>query len=447
MSARTRAADRAWIVGTIVVANAVVIAGLWLRHGGAANASGPGGVATAAGQLTGLIGTYAVLLQLVLMARIPWLERCVGFDRLAVWHRWNGFASVSLLVAHTVLITIGYAASNSASLVGQTRDFISHYPDVLMAYVGLAVLLGVAVTSVRLARRRLSRESWYLVHLYAYLAIALGFAHQLAVGSDFTSDPAARAWWGALYIVAIGSIVVWRIGEPLRFNARHVFRIGRVEEEGPGVVSIYLFGRALEEIDARAGQFFLWRFLTPGGWWQAYPFSLSAEPTRHGLRITVKDLGDFTKQLQRIRRGTRVFAEGPYGTFTAERRTRRRVLLIAGGIGITPLRALLETLAIGKPGEVVLLYRVARSEELIFTDELKQLSSARGVKIWVLAGEEIGDDETDRLGTPTIARLVPDVAQRDVFVCGPPGLVDAVRRRLRLLEVPSRHIHFERFAY
>jgi predicted ferric reductase len=446
-SARVRAADHAWIVGVIVVANAVVVAGLWLRHGGLANASGPGGLATAAGQLTGLIGTYAVLLQLMLMARIPWLERCVGFDRLAVWHRWNGFASVSLLVAHTVLITMGYAASNRESLLGQTRDFVSHYPDVLLAFVGLALLVGVAATSVQIARRRLSRESWYLVHVYAYLAIALGFAHQLAVGSDFDADPAARAWWVALYVVTIGSIVVWRIGQPLRFNARHGLRVANVEREAPGVVSIYLTGRALNQIDAEAGQFFLWRFLTREGWWQAHPFSLSAKPTARKLRITVKDLGDFSKQLQQIRLGTRVFAEGPYGTFTAERQTRRRVLMIAGGIGITPLRALLETLRAKTPGEIMLLYRVIRSDDVIFADELKQLSSARGVTIRVLTGEEIGDDQTDRLGVPMIARLVPDVAERDVFVCGPPGLIDAVRRRLRLLDVPPRHIHFERFAY
>jgi predicted ferric reductase len=442
-----RAADHAWTLGVIVVANAFVVAGLWFRHGGLTNASGPGGLATAAGQLTGLIGTYAVLLQLMLMARIPWLERSVGFDRLAVWHRWNGFVSVSLLVAHTVLITIGYAASNRVSLVAQTRDFVSHYPDVLMAFVGLALLVGVAVTSVRIARRRLSRESWYLVHLYAYLAVALGFAHQLAVGSDFDSDPAARAWWVALYVVTIGSIIVWRIGQPLRFNARHRLRVVSVEREAPGVVSIYLTGRALNQIDAEAGQFFLWRFLNREGWWQAHPFSLSAKPTARELRITVKDLGDFTKQLQRIRRGTRVFAEGPYGTFTAERRTRRRVLLIAGGIGITPLRALLETLGAKTPYEITLLYRVVRSEDVIFADELQELASERGITIRVLTGEEIGDDQTDRLGVPAIATLVPDVAERDVFVCGPPGLVDAVCHRLRLLGVPARHIHFERFAY
>ena len=91
-----------------------------------------------------------------------------------------------------------------------------------------------------------------------------------------------------------------------------------VTAEAPGVVSIYLSGRDLDALDAQSGQFFLWRFLTPDRWWKAHPFSLSAAPTKRGLRITVKDLGDDTHALQHVRPGTRVFAEGPYGTFTAD---------------------------------------------------------------------------------------------------------------------------------
>ena len=119
---------------------------------------------------------------------------------------------MTLLVGHAVFITLGYAASSGQSIPAQVGDFIRHYPDVLMSIVGLALFLGVAITSVRAARRRLSRETWYVVHLYAYLAVALSFAHQLAVGTNFSNDVVARAWWVALYVAVFGSIVVWRIG-------------------------------------------------------------------------------------------------------------------------------------------------------------------------------------------------------------------------------------------
>jgi ferredoxin-NADP reductase len=141
-----------------------------------------------------------------------------------------------------------------------------------------------------------------------------------------------------------------------------------------------------------------------------------------------------------------VFAEGPYGTFTPDRRTRRRVALIAGGIGITPLRAMVESLAV-EPGDATLLYRAAYASDVAFKDELAKLAQQRGLQLHALIGPEIGDDRTDQLGVAALQALVPDIAERDVFVCGPPAMVDALRRRLAMLGVPRGHVHFERFAY
>jgi len=359
-----------------------------------------------------------------------------------VWHRWNGFAAVWLLVGHTVLITVGYAQSNHLSLVAQTRDFVDHYADVLMAYVGLGLFIAVAVTSVRLARRTLRREAWYTVHLYAYLAVALGFAHQLAVGSDFDADPVARAWWVALYVVVLGSIVLGRVAAPIQFNRRHRLRVHGVQREAPDVVSVYLSGSALEQSGAQPGQFFLWRFRTPGRGYLTNPFSLSAPPTDRRLRITVKDLGDRSHELQKVPKGTRVFAEGPYGTLTADRVTLSRVLLVAGGIGITPVRAMLESVA-ARSDDVMLVYRASTSGEILFGEELSRLAERTGVVVHFLHGE----DRSDHLSRATLARLVSDVAERDVLVCGPPALVDDVRGWLRELGVPRRHVHFERFEF
>ncbi len=437
--------DRAFVVAVIVAVNALVIVGLWVRHGELNAVSGPGGTATAVGQLTALLGTYAVLLQLLLMSRLPWIERAIGLDRLAVWHRWNGFVAIWLLIAHLVFTTLGYAQGGHKSIVAQTTDFISHYPDVLMAFVGLALLVAVAATSVRAARGTLRREIWYAVHLYAYLAVALAFAHQLAVGTDFSGDRAARVYWCALYIAVAATILTWRVGKPLLFNRRHQFRVHDVRREAPGVVSIYIAGRNLQSVDADPGQFFLWRFLTRDGWYKSHPFSLSAAPGKR-LRITVKSLGDETKRLQRIRRGTRVFAEGPYGTFTARRRTKRKVLMIAGGIGITPLRAMIDAMP-AKPGDIILLYRIAQPADAVFEEELRELAREGRITLHVIPGTQIGDDNTDLLGVPALRAGVPDIRRRDCFVCGPPAMTDAVLRRLDILKVPRKQIHYERFEF
>ena len=440
---REESLGHAQVMAWVGFVGAAVTVGLWIRHGEIGSATGPGGFATSAGQLTALLGTYAVLVQLLLMSRIVWLERAIGLDKLAVWHRWNGFATVWLLVGHVVLTTVGYAQGDRVSLWTQTRDFILHYPDVLMAWFGLAFLIAVAVTSVKLARKSLKRQTWYFVHLYAYLAIALAFAHQLAVGTDFSGDRAARVWWVGLYLAVFGAILWWRVIEPWRFNLRHDLRVQSVKREAPGVVSIHIRGRDLDRIDALPGQFFLWRFLTPDGWWQAHPFSLSAVPKKNRMRITVKSLGDHTARLQRIRPGVRVLAEGPYGTFTPDLRTRRRVLFIAGGIGVTPLRAMLD--ATGPDDDVVMLYRVATPDETVFPDELKQFAAAPNVRIHIIAGNEIGDDRTDLLSVPALQNGVPDIVTRDCFVCGPPAFITAVDRRLAILGVPRHQIHFERF--
>jgi len=441
----SRHREHATTVTVAIAIGAAVTFGMWLRHGGLSNATGPGGVATAAGQVAALGGTYAILIQLLLMSRIAWLERAIGLDRLVQWHRWTGFTAVSLLTAHVVLTTLGWAhgAIPPVNVFYETGWFIAHEPDILMAWIGFLLLVAIAVTSVRAARRTLRRETWYFVHLYAYLAVALAFAHQLAVGSDFNGDAAARVWWVTLYALVFGAILYWRVLVPIVFNAQHRFRVTKVRREAPGVVSIVLRGRHTERIDAEPGQFFFWRFLTPTGWWQAHPFSLSAAPSGPHLRITIKSLGDHTSRLQRIRPGTRVLAEGPYGTFTNDRRRNPRVLLIAGGIGITPLRALLDAF---HPGDdVVLLYRVVRDEDVIFRDELSQFAASHNITIHIITGSEIGDDRTDLLGVEALRRGVPDIRARDCYVCGPPALTDAVVRRLGILGVPRSQVHFERF--
>jgi predicted ferric reductase len=446
VSARIEHEDHAWTIAVVVGVNALVIAGMWLRHGGLTNAQGPGAVATAVGQLTGLFGAFAVLLELLLMSRIGWLERYMGLDRMAVWHRWNGFTAVWLLVAHTVFITLGYTASNGASVLGQTGDFIRHYPDLLMAYVSLGLFIAVAATSVRVARRELKRETWHLVHLYAYLAVALGFAHQLAVGSDFVNDRAARVYWVALYVAVGAAVIGWRVVRPIGINLEHRLRVESVIPEAPGVVSIHVTGRRIDRLGAQPGQFFLWRFLTKDGWYKAHPFSLSAPPTSTSLRFTVKNLGDETARMQHVRPGTRVFAEGPYGTFTEARRSRRKVLLVAAGIGITPLRAMVEAMP-GRKGEIMLLYRIVHPRDAIFEQELRELARSRGIVVHIIPGAEIGDDNTDLLSVPALRAGVRGITSRDCYICGPPSFIDAIRRRLELLGVPRRQIHFERFEF
>ncbi|MEA2359793.1 MAG: hypothetical protein QOI62_3053 [Solirubrobacteraceae bacterium] len=433
-----------WALAVLAVANAVVVVGLWLGAGGVTGVHGTTGALVSAGRITGLLGAYLALVMVLLLGRLPALDRLVGFDRLALWHRRLGPPCLGLLVAHTVLITAGYTVGDRISLGAEMARLVQSYPGVITATAGLALLIAVVASSIVAARRRLRYETWYFLHLYTYVAIALAFSHQLATGREFVGDPAARVYWAGLYVVTLGALVAFRLVLPAVRSARHRLHVERVIEVAPGVVSLEIGGVRLDRLRARAGQFFGWRFLTRDRWWEVHPFSLSAAPDGQRLRITVKDKGDFTGRVGSIRPGTRVVAEGPYGGFTAAARRRPRVALIAGGIGITPIRALLEELS-GGPGDIAVVYRAAHAGEVILRDELDALALARRADLHYVLGERRDGAGGDPLSPAHLRRLVPDIAARDVYVCGPPAMTAATHASLREAGVARRQIIVERF--
>ena len=441
---------RSWSIGAtevviILAANAILILAMWLRHGGLDQLSTTAGQLTAIGQLTALYGTYLALVQLVLMSRSPWLDQAFGMDGLAWAHRWLGFTCAWLLLGHLVFTTVGWSLGDGSTVVDEFVTLVTTYPYVLMALVSGGLFAAVAISSARAARRRISHETWHGIHLYAYLAIALGFLHQLAVGTDFVDDQIATAYWILLYVITVALVLAFRVGQPIWLSLRHRLVVSHVVDEAPGVFSIYMTGRDLDQLAVRSGQYFVWRFLTRDGWWRGHPFSMSSAPNGEWLRITVKALGDWSIALRSVPIGTRVAIEGPYGVLTGARRTQRKVLLVAGGIGIAPIRALVEALPAGH-GDLTLAYRVRDGRHIVFRDELETLARLRGIRIHYLVGarRSEGFDSLDAAG---LEQLVPDIRDRDVYLCGPAPMMRRVERALATLGVPRRQVHAERFAY
>jgi predicted ferric reductase len=429
------------VVWIVVLGNAAGIVYLWaaagnLDHGDAAS------VFTSIARITGLLCAYLALIQVLLLARIPLLERAVGFDRLNVWHRWNGHATVDLLILHVLFSVWGYALMDRFTIGKEISTMLGGgiYPGMITATIGTAMLIAVVATSLVIVKRRLRYEWWYAVHLLAYAGIALGWFHQIPTGNELVLDTVAADYWRALYVATLAFLVVFRLAIPLLAAASYRLRVAEVVHEAPGVVSLRIVGKRLPK--AQPGQFFLWRFLTWDRAWMAHPYSLSEAPDGRSLRITVKALGDASEKLARVPVGTRVLAEGPFGVFTEAARRRERILLVGGGIGITPIRSLIEQIR----GDAVVLYRVVRDDEVIFRDELDAIARRRGIRLHYLAGDHLTEEGARLLDADHLRELVPDLAERDVYVCGPPGMTDAMLRRLRAAGVPRRHIHAERFA-
>ena len=425
--------------------NALLILGFWWFSSGFEITRTASDAFNGVGRVTGLLGTYLVLWQLLLMGRLPRLERTFGLERMAVLHKWNGYLAVGLLVGHGVFQTLGYQLGDGKDVVAQIADFIRSYPGLVGALVSIVLLVAVVVVSVAIVQRHLAYETWYFIHLYTYLAVLLAFSHQLATGVDFAGNPIFVWYWYLLYAFVLGLLVFYRIVAPLISYERHRFRVHAVEKEARGVFSIYIAGRDMDQFRAEAGQFAIWRFLDAKRWWQAHPFSISAIPNGRGLRITVKNIGDFTSGVHMLKRGTPVLIEGPFGKFT-ERPTNPKVLLISGGIGITPIRPLAEEMALDG-FDVRVLYRAHDQGDLVFRKELDSIAEAHGIRIDYLLTETSGHRYNPEawFSPETLARLVPDIADRVVYVCGPKGMMTAVLESVEVLGVPSHQIRTEVF--
>ncbi|MEV5913446.1 ferredoxin reductase family protein [Streptomyces chartreusis] len=420
---------------TFVIVNVVIVEALFISAG-----EGKNGVLTVA-KFFGLHAALLMLFQLLLVARLPWLDRRIGMDRLTVWHRWVGFTLLWTILTHATLVVLGYATLDDTSMA-KTFVALSGVPASLLGMLAAAVVVVIGAISTRGLRRRLQYEVWHGLHLLLYVALGLAFVHQLQETTTFTSSAFATAYWWILWLFAFGSLLTGRLVMPLWRNSYHRFTVAAVVPESDNVVSVYVTGRHLDKLPARAGQFCIWRFPGHHHWWLANPFSLSAAPDGRGLRLTAKAVGSTSAGLRNVPVGSRAYVEGPYGAFTSLHRSRPGALLIAGGVGITPVRAMLEDQT---SGDFVVLYRVRSEADAVLLDEVRHLVALRGGRLHLLTGRT-GENAVPPFDPANLHRLVPDITDRDVYVCGPPAMTTAVLGGLRALQIPAHQIHAERFG-
>jgi predicted ferric reductase len=450
-------ARRAWwgdAVALLVTAHLGVVTALWASAGGlSALGEGTASALTSLGRLTGLWASALLLLQVLGMARIPAAERAFGQDRLTAWHRWAGLTSFWLLVAHLVAITFGYAAAAGRNVVVELWSITVTLPGMLLALVGTVALFMVVATSIRAARSRLRYESWHLLHLYAYLGAGLALPHQLWTGTSFITHPWAATYWWTAYGFALGAVLVYRLGMPLVLSRRHRLTVDAVRPDGRGLVTITMTGRDLERLRVEAGQFFIWRFRTGAGWTRGHPLSLSAQPTTAGLRVTMNVTGDDGARIAGMARGTRVLVEGPYGRTTTSARTGRHIAGFAAGAGIAPIIGLLQDNA--TTGGDTLVYRHSAEHDAALTRDTQQLVQRAGLRYVPLTGPRsiagtpwLPNEHGHIPGPEAVRRLVAgDLADHDVFVCGPPAWATAVVADVRAAGVADDRIHLESYDW
>lgn len=436
------------LLGILAWVSAVFAVTLWLASSSSHTVIGIGGWLTDAGIVAGLIATDLVLVMLILAARVPLIDRTFGQDTAIAVHRSLGKPVLYLLLAHGALLTLGYGASAGTGPIAETIALFST-PDMPLAYLALGLFVAVVVTSLIAVRRRLPYEAWHVIHLLSYAAVLVALPHMLSVGSVLAHGTWQRVYWIALYVVSLGLIAVYRFAVPVVVTLRHRIRVIAVQRIAPGVVSIHLAGRDLDRLGAQGGQYGIWRFWTARTWWHAHPVSFSAVPGQNHARITVRDLGAGSARLGRITPGAFVSFEGPYGLFTSRARTAPYLALVASGIGITPVRSLLEDTDL-RPAEATVLLRGTDTDQQYLWDETAELAQATDSRLYTMVGprawsrESWMTEEGVRRGV-TLRSVFPQLLESDLYVCGPKAWSDLVVHEARRTGIPEHQIHQERF--
>jgi predicted ferric reductase len=443
---RSAAADA--LVVAIWTSSAIAVA-LFLAAHGPSQFGTVAAAVTSVGILCGLVGSNLILIMLVLAARIPLIDRAVGHDRAMKLHRQLGKPALYLLLGHGLVLLIGYALAANVNPLAEIPALWA-LPDIPLAIIGLGLFLVVVVSSLVAVRRRFPYEFWHVIHLLSYVAVAFAIPHQFSEGGVLAGG-FSRYYWIALFVVALGSILIFRFISPLVRSLRHDIRVTEIEVVGPDVVSIHLAGHDLRALGSAGGQFFVWRFWTGKTWWHAHPISLSATPTNSAARITVRALGNGSTELGMLPVGTRVWFEGPYGLFTDAARTSPKLAIVAAGIGVTPVRALLEHSRLA-PGEATILLRASSERQSYLWDEMESLARDRAANFYTMVGPRPPRvstwlSERDHVRNVTLRSTFPDLADSDLYVCGPQAWTDLVVRDARALGLPSHQIHTERFDW
>lgn len=403
-----------------------------------------GNLLVALGRISGLLAEYFILVQLVLIGRIRPLEHLFGFDRLNAFHRIIGYSIVAFFLLHPILLTAGYAQSYGVPYLSQFGDFLANGKGVFLAFIAVVLFSFVIFISIPLVRRKLPYETWYFTHLLTYVAIGLALTHQLGVAD--LRDGWPLYYWYTLNFGVFGFVLLYRFLRPLFRFAYHRFTVQKVVQETYDTWSLYITGRHMERFSFTAGQYVNITALK-WGMWYAHPFSFSAAYNGNYIRLTIKALGDYTKQIPSLTPGTHVILDGPLGLFITDKADRQKFLCIAGGIGITPIRAILETLAVGKR-DAILLYANKSERDIAFRQELDAMHEyAPSIAVHHVLTAPSPGCETGFIDKEKIVRLTPDFYEREVFLCGPPVMMKLMVQHLKDLGFDNRHIHYEKFSF
>ena len=410
-------------------------------------ASGPQALWHELSEVTGLVALSALVVTATLPSRVRGLSRALGLETMLGLHRHLGVLTGAAVALHLACVVaadpsrIGLLVPLLAPARGQAATF---------GAVALGVLLLLAL---RRHRSSQPHEVWKWVHLVLAAAVVGGAAlHVLWLG-DMVADPLMGPVLAGLGLLLV-SVLVLRWGLRGTFEREGRLRVHAVRRESPTVSTLVLAGRSRHSgAWFRPGQF-AWLRLERYSV-EEHPFTIASSAHRRGqVEFTVRHTGDFADRLRRLPRGATVWVDGPYGSFTPDTVPSTGLVLIAGGVGITPMMSMLRTAADrSDPRPYRLVVHARDRADLLFRAELAELRTRLDLEVTeVLRTPALGwDGVTGPIDTALLAAVLTDLdrpgRRLDYFVCGRPSLVTDVLDTLTALGVPDDQVHTEQFAH
>ena len=439
------------VIETIAWASVVAVVAMVLLDGGIANVKDLATGLNAFTRISALVATDLLLIHMLLVARVPWIDKFYGHDRATGAHKKLGKPILYIVVAHFIASVVQFALQDGKNVIAEYISLLT-IKDLLFATVSLVLMIVVTLTSIKIARKKLSYEAWYLVHFTSYVAVLAAIPHMFSMGSDIHGKVIPTIYWVALYLFVALNLAWFRFLKPVVASLRAGLKVSAVVRESSDSSSIYISGSNLLNLGGQAGQFYLVRILTAKQWWRPHPFSISAAPNASYVRFTVGNRGDDTALMQSLKPGTRVILEGPYGIFTEERRTREKVVLMASGIGVPPVRALAESMA-SRPGDISIIYRARKQDDAALLNELRQIAAMRKMDLHVIAGPRgnghswLNADPLGRSEQVRLHEMVPNIKDADIYICGPVAWTESARHAVKAAGAPEHQIHTEEYAW
>jgi predicted ferric reductase len=393
----------------------------------------------------GYAGLAMMGLQFGLTARFRHVTEPWGEDVIYHFHRQISLIAGGLVIAHPLILFVArpelLALLNSIQAPWRAR----------FAALSVYSLIALVVMALWRAKWNIRYETWHLWHIVlAVVAIAAGLAHMVGWGFYLT-DPWKRALWIGVAIFWVGLLLYVRIVKPL-FMLRRPYRVSEVREERGDTSTLVMHPDGHPGFRFSPGQFgwlTLWGspFKITG---HPFSFSSSAEVTDGRVEMSIRNLGDFTSAIDKVPAGQRVYLDGPYGAFTIGNPADMHVL-IAGGVGVTPMMSMIRTLADqGDKRPVILLYGSRDWESITFREELEALKARLNLTVvHVLANPSAGWTGEQGFITADVFKrhLPPPYADHEYFICGPDVMMDAIEKALGEMNVPLSKYHSERYSF